>query len=115
MSGRIITCDSCGERKHHHGYGWCGACWKLWDRAGRPAAGPPPRRTGRVGEYLELTREQGYTLADAAARMNISHRTAQRHEARLRKEGVPPLNTVRFGVLATRPAVFTAQYGQAVA
>ena len=116
MSLRVIECDSCGQEKEHWGHGWCHACWNLWDRAGRPDTGPPPKRYGRYGEYFELTREHHYTLANAAARMGVSHRTAQRYEARLRKEGVPPVTyeSGRFGVLASRPA-FSAQHEMAVA
>jgi hypothetical protein len=92
MNGQIITCDSCGkDKERYRNWPWDRACWNRWDRAGRPDTGPPPRRTGRYGEYFELTREQGYTLENAAARMEISIRTAQRHEARLRREGVPPI------------------------
>jgi hypothetical protein len=116
MSFRIITCDSCGQEKEHQAHGWCDPCWKRWDYAGRPDTGPPPRQYGRWEEYLELTREHGYNLTNAASRMGISVRTAQRHEARLRKAGVPPIayESSRVGVLATRPA-FAAQHGQEVA
>jgi hypothetical protein len=117
VSRRTITCDRCGQNKPHHARGWCHACWDRWDRAGRPDTGPPPRRTGRWEEYYELTREQHYTLENAAARMRISLRTAQRHETRLRKQGAAPAayESGRYGVLATRPAAFSTQYGQEVA
>lgn len=97
---RVITCDSCGEEKEHHARGWCASCWKRWDYSGRPESGPPPRKNGRWEEYAELTREQHYTLREAAIRMGISHRTAQRYEAWLLEAGVP------------KPAY---QHGQAVA
>jgi transposase-like protein len=108
---RIITCDSCGEEKEHHAHGWCVSCWKRWDYSGRPDTGPPPRQYGRWEEYLELTREQGYSLRNAAARMGITKRTAQRYEARLRQEGVPPIayESSQIGVLATRPMAFSAR------
>lgn len=90
MSGQpIIDCDSCGRRREHHAHRWCKACWCRWDRAEQPDTGPPPRTTGRWEEFRELTREQHYTLENAAARMGISERTAWRHEARLRAAGVP--------------------------
>jgi hypothetical protein len=91
MSARIIECDSCGEASPHRSHELCRACFNRWDRAGRPDTGPPPRRTGRWEEYRELTREQNYTLKNAAARMRISTRTAERHEARLRAMGIPPV------------------------
>jgi hypothetical protein len=117
MSRRIIECDSCGRKKEHQAHGWCKACWGRWERGGRPAAGPPPSRYGRREEYFELTRDQNYTLKNAAARMGISPRTAQRFEARLRSEGVPPLANEhgQLGVLVTRPMAFSPQHEMAVA
>jgi hypothetical protein len=117
MNRRIITCDRCGYNKPHHARGWCHACWDRWDRAGQPPEGPPPRRTGRYGEYFELTREHHYSLKNAAARMGVSERTAQRYETRLKQEGAAPATYEcgRYGVLVTRPAAFSAQYGQEVA
>jgi hypothetical protein len=111
------TCDSCGHEKEHNRQQWCPTCRNRWDRAGRPAGGPPPRRTGRWEEYAELTREQGYTLTNAAARMGVSHRTAQRYEAWLRDAGVPAptYESGRFGVLATQAASRSAQPEMAVA
>jgi hypothetical protein len=106
MSRRIIFCDSCGNTGGHRGYGWCTACYFRWDRAGRPDAGPPPRRNGRYEEYAELTRDQHYTLRNAAARMGVSTRTAERYEARLRADGWPPVTyqSGRYGIHATRTA-----------
>lgn len=86
-SRRVAECDSCGHAKPIDAFGWCKPCYKRWDRAGRPDSGPPPRRVGRVDEYFELTREQYYTLPNAAARMGISERTAWRYEARIRAAG----------------------------
>ncbi|MCO6011449.1 hypothetical protein NE236_41520 [Actinoallomurus purpureus] len=106
MSRRIIFCDRCGNEGQHGGYTWCRACHSRWERAGRPASGPPPKRNGRVGEYAELTRDQHYTLVNAAARMGISERTAWRYEARLRAAGIPPATyqSGRLGVHATAHA-----------
>lgn len=104
MSRQIITCDSCGQERELSGRGWCAPCWKRWDYAGRPDTGPPPRRIGRWEEYLELTREQHYTPANAAARMGICRRTAERHEARLRAMGIPPV-IYQSGQLGTLPAI----------
>lgn len=117
MSGRrIIECDSCGEEKTHQAYGWCKACWGRWDRAGRPAAGPPPSSYGRYEEYYELTREHHYTLKNAAARMAVCERTAQRYEAHLRRQGIAPATyeSGRLGVLVTR-AASSRQHGQEAA
>jgi hypothetical protein len=117
VSGEVITCDSCGRDKvRYRNSPWDHACWKRWDRAGRPDTGPPPRRTGRYGEFFELTREQHYSLENAAARMRVSVRTARRYEARLRREGAQPITfeSSRLGVLATRSAS-SAQHEMAVA
>ena len=84
MSDRWIRCTSCENYRRHYGRRWCKACWKRWDAAGRPKAGPPPSPYRRWDEYAELTREMGHTLRQAAGRMGVSVRTAQRYEARLK-------------------------------
>lgn len=106
MSTPIIFCDSCGNTAPRGGFDWCIPCYNRWARAGRPDTGPPPRRNGRYEEYAELTREQHYTLRNAAARMGISERTAWRYEARLRAAGIPPATyqSGRVGALTTHAA-----------
>lgn len=117
MKRRIITCDSCGHNRERGGYKWCRTCYTRWDRAGRPAAGPPPVRNGRYDEYRELTRDHHYTRENAVARMGISLRTAERYEARLAAAGVPAATyqSGRFGVLATRPGALASTRGQEAA
>jgi hypothetical protein len=80
----------------------CSACGNRWDRAGRPADGPPPptppdeqralaweanraARRNRVEDYAELTRQFGLSRAEAAARLGITERTTWRYEATLRE------------------------------
>jgi hypothetical protein len=116
LSG-TIECDSCGRHRPHKGRDWCGACHSRWLRADCPDTGPPPPRNGRYEEYYELTREQHYTLANAAARMGICERTAYRYEARIAKAGTgrSTYQSGRLGVLVTRPAAFSTMNGQEVA
>jgi hypothetical protein len=93
---RTITCVSCGRRGKNRGHRKCSACYNSDTRAAsRPWTGPGPHGrgvskgaviiAGRIEDYAELTREQYYTLPNAAARMGISERTAWRYEARLRE------------------------------
>jgi len=94
---RVITCACCGRRGYHNARGWIESCYTRWLTAGRPPDGPPPlsvRRKpqpdgsvlGRIEDYYELTRERGFTLQRAAWRLDISRRTAERYEARLRDQ-----------------------------
>lgn len=65
-------------------------CWRRWRDAGFPESGlPQPGRpwqfaaAGRHEDYAEL-RSWGLSLAEAADRMQVTRRTAQRYEAALR-------------------------------
>lgn len=71
------------------GYGWCTACYWRWRRAGRPVAGPPDPRP----EIYRLAREEfawliktGESPAEAARRVDISPRTAEKWARELRRE-----------------------------
>ena len=92
---RMICCGSCGKRRPHRGHGKCGPCyrssyhaqnspWKTPGAHGRGVQKGAMVLAGRIEDFFELTRDQGYTLANAAARMQISERTAWRYEARIR-------------------------------
>lgn len=97
---RTITCVSCCMRAKNWSRGRCRPCAKAAAyAAANPCDRPGPHGrgvqkgavvlAGRIETYAELTREQYYTLENAAARMGISVRTAQRYEARVREmEGV---------------------------
>lgn len=88
--GRIIECESCGETAEHEAHGWCHACYYRWNRAGRPASGPPPAgHKARRLEYWNLTRGQKYTPEAAAKEMGISTRTASRYEIHFKVHGAP--------------------------
>lgn len=93
--------------------GWCKRCYNIWYNAGRPDPGPPlpssqrgahprqiavarrsirraiaanqARADGRREDYAWLRNEQGLTIAQAAERMRVSHRTAQRYERALQE------------------------------
>lgn len=79
----LVECSHCRMVAEHEAHGWCHACYLLWTRAGRPDGGPPPRRNGRYEEYRALTRDQHCTRREAAERMGISYRTAERYETRI--------------------------------
>jgi hypothetical protein len=85
---RSIRCGCCGTLGRHWAHGWVTACYDRWLRAGKPEGGPPPpwsRPYGRREDYAELTREQGFTLYQAAERLGVSSRTAWRYERLLRE------------------------------
>jgi hypothetical protein len=108
--GQIIDCAACRRRRPHYSRNWCSPCYQRWWRAGMPAGGPPParplstkrlaavrtaaalaraarttRRKGRIEDYSWLLRDQGATRVEAAARVGVSIRTAQRYDAYLRQ------------------------------
>lgn len=73
------------------------SCYERWQRAGKPASGPPPpmpaapqlaiarerstaARLGRLEDYSEL-RSWGVSVKDAARRTGVTERTAWRYEA----------------------------------
>jgi hypothetical protein len=82
--GSVVICSNCGrENQPHAGHGWCSRCYSRWRHAGRPADGPPSSGpAARREDYYWLRDEQGLTIGQAAERVGICHRTAQRYEAR---------------------------------
>lgn len=96
-------CGSCGEEYtyrppcecrgvNYNGWrGWCPRCYNRWLDHHKPASGPPPPRQGAGGgphpgrfeDYEWLRRDQHHSPAEAALRLGVTRRTAQRYEARL--------------------------------
>ena len=112
VSPPVITCPACGEDRPHRARGWCDPCYNRWARRGKPETGPPeparPRITERsraqsrinlaaaqeatrqrtaerLDRYASL-RRRNYSIAKAAQWLEISRRTADRYEARLRNQ-----------------------------
>jgi hypothetical protein len=94
---RTVTCSFCGQAGPHRGYSWCGRCYERWRYHGRPASGPPaPGKTSDRGnhaaleaaerreDYAWLRAEQGLTRRQAAERLGVTIRTAERYDAQLR-------------------------------
>lgn len=90
----IRDCVRCRRPRPHHGRGLCESCHAYVRRpyvptgAGRGGPGLPkaPRAlAGRIEDYAEI-RGRHYSVDDAAARLQISIRTAWRYEARLRSQ-----------------------------
>jgi hypothetical protein len=82
--------------------GWCLPCYKRWNRAGRPAAGPPAPMTsaertarstatnraamaGRIEDYADL-RSWGNDIQTAAYRAGIARSTACAYERTITEE-----------------------------
>lgn len=103
-----ITCVPAHANRTHYAHGWCKSCYVRWDRAGRPADGPPPlldptaqrharitniakANTANQRRFVERREEYDWLrYADeipeqAAARVGVGVRTAFRYEA-ARKE-----------------------------
>lgn len=97
MKSRRLTCRCCrarlgkGFRREGRIHGLCRNCWVRWRAAGFPEDGPsaPVRPWERVyaarfEDYQEL-RSWDVSVADAAVRVGVSVRTAERYETRLRQ------------------------------
>ena len=93
------ACHGCGAPRPADAWakGWrgpyCNPCDHRWLYHGRPEGGPPPprhaspgSRAGRLEDYAEL-RAQGKTLLEAAKRVGVSKRTAEKYQAALRRTG----------------------------
>jgi len=94
-SSRIITCScGCGTRGRHGGRGWIHACYSRWIRAGKPAEGPSSRagsvnlhtqrKLGRLEDYAWLRTSLNLSIDQAAVRVSVCRRTAERYEADLK-------------------------------
>jgi len=90
-----MTCRTCPAtvkpRRAGCRHGLCPNCYLRWRNAGFPEAGPPaPLRpwgrtlAARLEDFTELL-SWGVALPDAARRVGVSLRTAERYEARLRE------------------------------
>jgi len=98
-------CTSCrkprpkkANGRHDGALGYCRACYRRHERAGRPASGPPSPvpnsdrvaarnralRAARLEDYADL-RSWGVSIADAAARVGVSRATAERYERELQE------------------------------
>lgn len=68
------VCACCGEPGKILAHGWREACYFRWYRAGKPKAGPPPRRrmrkADRQAEYAFL-RDAGEERVVAARRVGL--------------------------------------------
>lgn len=90
----------CGCGRPAVARGMANACWKRWDRTGRPASGPPPPESAlasaleavqdamasKLDDYA-AARSWRLSVAVAAKRAGISKTTAYRYE-RLIRDGV---------------------------
>lgn len=107
---RTDVCASCRRRQVIYANGWCGGCWMRWDRAGRPAGGPPPppepeelkaRRqelikqaqaaraevaAGRFEDYEFLLSEGEHDREMIARRLGVKPSTVYYYQTRLRQK-----------------------------
>lgn len=84
---RPVDATRCGWRGPY-----CRNCYHRWLYHGRPGDGPTPPpahatgpRDGRLEDYAEL-RSMDHSIAEAALRLGVTKRTAERYEAALREE-----------------------------
>ena len=105
-------CARCQRERNLHTREHCEPCRRTinenWTRnppAGAGVERTPEAVTGRIDDYAEL-RSRGYTIRQAAERLRIHSRTAQRYEARLLAAGA-----IKAGDALRLPAT----YGQEAA
>ena len=81
-----ILCACCHNFGTHKARNLCTHCYDRHENAGTLHHHPPLRAwvatRGRVDDYAHLRR--ALTIQDAAARLGVAKRTAERYEARLR-------------------------------
>jgi hypothetical protein len=97
---RIICACKCGQPGTYAAHDWIYPCYKRWLRAGRPAEGPPAPRVApaaayapvrahalaRLEDYVWLREELRLSLDQAAVRLHVSRRTAERYESARRAQ-----------------------------
>ena len=96
LAKQHATCSNCGRSrgKSEGAHGWCTACYSRWYKHGMPNAGPPPARNQaaeaaeRQAEY-DFLRGQGMTPSEAAARVQITARSAIWKYERRYQQGAP--------------------------
>ncbi|MBA9003759.1 hypothetical protein [Thermomonospora cellulosilytica] len=106
-----ITCRCCGKTGQHGAHGWIRSCYERWLKAGRPQEGPPPPmpleeirarsvqarrpcgpKAARMDDFVTVRltrrRENGepISIAEAAAAVGVSKRTAERYAAALKQQ-----------------------------
>ena len=82
-----------------YAHGWATACYRRWERAGRPGSGPPAPKPhaatngkstnaeiARRMETFGRLRDQGLTVAAIAAEMHIHVRAAEHYAVRYRQQ-----------------------------
>lgn len=79
-----VVCACCGEIGEHRGRRLRASCYQRHWRAGSlgqyPKVAASTPRLGRLEDYTEM-RGGGASLQEAAERLQISRRTAERYEA----------------------------------
>lgn len=91
---RTVECRCCDRTGPLIAHGWVKACYRRWQRAGKPAGGPPPPRKRGPNQHMEedvaefamvLRTRPDITLAQAAAAVGRCRRTGERYKTRLRQ------------------------------
>ena len=82
-----VLCACCGELGQHGGRWLCRACHQRHRNAGtlnqHPVVGHPLPTLWRIESYAEL-RGRGLSVQEAAERLDVTHRTGWRYEARIK-------------------------------
>jgi hypothetical protein len=88
-----ILCACCRKFGTHKARNLCTTCYDRHENAGtlhhHPLLHAWATTRGRVDDYTHLRHTHDLSIGDAAARLGIHKRTAERYEARLRARAVP--------------------------
>jgi primosomal protein N' len=92
---RKVRCERCKRDRPHVAFGLCGSCYRRrWPRCDSPTGNPggrgvsraPDEVASRIEDYALLRSDRSVTRAEAARRVGISYKTAERYDRRLNEE-----------------------------
>lgn len=94
---RTGECTACGNEREIRAVrrGWCGSCYRAWQRAGKPDSGPPRPRwsrdpDGHMEDTIFLLKAGETDNQVLASRVGVTVRSIRRYRQQLQETGVTP-------------------------